>query len=97
MRGYGSMNAKNDPLWVVDGVPYEGDVNNINAADIESISVLKDAASNALYGARGANGVIMVTTKRAKVGEAVVTFDGKWGINTRALQTYDIVGRRRMV
>ena len=91
VRGYGSMNAKNDPLWVVDGVPYEGDVNNINAADIESISILKDAASNALYGARGANGVIMVTTKRAKVGEAVVTFDGKWGINTRALQTYDIV------
>ncbi len=85
------MNAKNDPLWVVDGVPYEGDINNINAADIESISVLKDAASNALYGSRGANGVIMVTTKRAKAGEATVTFDGKWGINTRALQTYDIV------
>ena len=91
VRGYGSMNAKNDPLWVVDGVPYEGDINNINAADIESISVLKDAASNALYGSRGANGVIMVTTKRAKAGEATVTFDGKWGINTRALQTYDIV------
>lgn len=91
VRGYGSMNAQNDPLWVVDGVPYEGDINNINAADIESISVLKDAASNALYGARGANGVIMVTTKRAKAGEATVTFDGKWGINTRALQTYDIV------
>ena len=85
VRGYGSMNAKNDPLWVVDGVPYEGDINNINAADIESISVLKDAASNALYGSRGANGVIMVTTKRAKAGEATVTFDGKWGINTRAL------------
>ena len=91
VRGYGSMNAKNDPLWVVDGVPYEGDINNINSADIESISVLKDAASNALYGSRGANGVIMVTTKRAKAGEATVTFDGKWGINTRALQTYDIV------
>ena len=91
VRGYGSMNAKNDPLWVVDGVPYEGDINNINAADIESISVLKDAASNALYGSRGANGVIMVTTKRAKAGEATVTFDGKRGINTRALQTYDIV------
>ena len=91
VRGYGSMNAKNDPLWVVDGVPYEGDINNINAADIESISVLKDAASNALYGSRGANGVIMVTTKRAKAGEATVTFDGKWGINSRALKTYDIV------
>lgn len=91
VRGYGSMNAANDPLWVVDGVPYEGDINNINSADIENISVLKDAASNALYGARGANGVIMVTTKRAKAGEATVTFDGKWGINTRALQTYDVV------
>ena len=91
IRGYGSMNAKNDPLWVVDGVPYEGDVNNINSSDIESISVLKDAASNALYGSRGANGVIMVTTKRAKVGEARVTFDGKWGVNTRALKNYDIV------
>nr|WP_290018386.1 TonB-dependent receptor [uncultured Alistipes sp.] len=90
VRGYGSMSAQNTPLWVVDGVPYEGDVNNINAADIESISVLKDAASNALYGARGANGVIMVTTKRAKVGDAVVSFDGKWGLNTRALRTYDI-------
>ncbi|MDE5622067.1 MAG: SusC/RagA family TonB-linked outer membrane protein, partial [Alistipes sp.] len=91
VRGYGSMSAGNTPLWVVDGVPYEGDINNINTADIESISVLKDAASNALYGARGANGVIMVTTKRAKAGEATVTFDGKWGVNTRALRNYDIV------
>ena len=91
VRGIGSMSAGNSPLWVVDGVPYEGDINNINSADIESISVLKDAASNALYGARGANGVIMVTTKRAKAGDAVVTFDGKWGINTRALQNYDII------
>ncbi|MDE5694577.1 MAG: SusC/RagA family TonB-linked outer membrane protein, partial [Alistipes sp.] len=90
VRGYGSMSAQNTPLWIVDGVPYDGDINNINAADIESISVLKDAASNALYGARGANGVIMVTTKRAKAGDAVVTFDGKWGLNTRALRTYDI-------
>ena len=91
VRGYGSLNANKSPLWVVDGVPYEGDINNLNTADIESISVLKDAASNALYGARGANGVIMVTTKRAKAGDATVTFDGKWGVNTRALQNYDIV------
>ena len=79
------------PLWVVDGVPYEGDINNINTADIESISVLKDAASNALYGARGANGVIMVTTKRAKSGEAKVTFDAKWGMNNKALRSYDLI------
>ena len=72
-------------------MPYEGDINNINTADIESISVLKDAASNALYGARGANGVIMVTTKRAKSGEAKVTFDAKWGMNNKALRSYDII------
>ncbi len=91
IRGVGSINAGTAPLWVVDGMPYEGDINNINPADIESITVQKDAASNALYGARGANGVIMVTTKRAKMGDARITFDGKWGVNTRALQTYDYV------
>ena len=91
VRGPGSIYSGTAPLWVVDGMPYEGDINNINPADIESITVQKDAASNALYGARGANGVIMVTTKRAKAGDARVTFDGKWGLNTRALQTYDYV------
>ena len=90
VRGVGSMYAGNSPLYVVDGVPSEGDINNLNSADIESMTVLKDAASNALYGARGANGVIMITTKKAKVGEAVVTFDGKWGVNTKALQSYDV-------
>ena len=91
IRGPGSIYSGTSPLWVVDGMPYAGDINNINPADIESITVLKDAASNALYGAHGANGVIMVTTKRAKAGDARVTFDGKWGLNTRALQTYDYV------
>ena len=91
VRGPGSIYSGTQPLWVVDGMPYEGDINHINPADIESITVQKDAASNALYGARGANGVIMVTTKRAKMGDARVTFDGKWGLNTRALQTYDYV------
>ena len=91
IRGVGSINAGTAPLWVVDGMPYEGDINNINMADIESITVLKDAASNALYGARGANGVIMVTTKRAKVGDAIVNVDAKWGVNSRALQEYDVI------
>ncbi len=91
VRGIGSMNAGNGPLWVVDGVPYDGDINNLNMADVESINVLKDAASNALYGARGANGVIMVTTKRAKAGDAIVSFDAKWGVNARALQQYDLI------
>lgn len=73
IRGIGSINADNDPLIIVDGMPYEGGWNNINPSDVESVSVLKDAASNALYGARGANGVIIITTKQAKAGEAVVT------------------------
>ena len=65
IRGFSSLNAGNDPLIIVDGAPYSGDLGNINPNDVESMTVLKDAASNALYGARGANGVIIITTKRA--------------------------------
>lgn len=91
VRGFGSINADKEPLWIVDGMPYEGDLNNLNTNDIESMTVLKDAASNALYGARGANGVIMVTTKKAKSGDAVVTIDAKWGVNSKALEEYDVI------
>ena len=88
IRGFSSLNAGNDPLWIVDGMPYSGDLNNLNPSDIESMTVLKDAASNALYGARGANGVVMITTKKAKSQEAHVTIDAKWGVNSRAVQDY---------
>ena len=88
IRGIGSISAGNDPLIIVDGAPFGGDLNNINPSDIESMTVLKDAASNALYGARGANGVIMITTKRAKRGDALVTLDIKLGGNTKGLQNY---------
>ncbi|MGM9748763.1 MAG: SusC/RagA family TonB-linked outer membrane protein, partial [Candidatus Cryptobacteroides sp.] len=91
IRGISSISAGSAPLYVVDGVPYSGDINNINSADIESMTVLKDAASNALYGSRGANGVIMITTKRAKRGEAVVTLDARVGVNTKALQDYEYI------
>ena len=91
VRGYSSINAGLDPLIIVDGAPYSGDISNLNASDIESMTVLKDAASNALYGARGANGVIMITTKKAKAGEATVTFDAKVGVNTRALRNYNVI------
>jgi len=91
IRGFSSINAGKDPLIILDGAPYEGDMANINPSDIESMTVLKDAASNALYGARGANGVIMITTKRAKQGNAVINFDAKVGANTRALQHYDVI------
>ena len=91
IRGASSISAGTTPLYVVDGVPYSGDINNINPSDIESMTVLKDAASNALYGARGANGVIMITTKKAKTGEAVVNVDAKWGWNSKALKNYDYI------
>ncbi len=90
IRGISSINAGNSPLVVVDGTPYSGDLNNISSQDIESMTVLKDAASNALYGARGANGVILITTKKGK-GDAKVTFDAKWGSNSRATKFYDVI------
>ena len=88
IRGVGSISSDTEPLIVVDGMPFDGDLNLINASDIESMTVLKDAASNALYGARGANGVIMITTKKAKSGEAKITFDAKWGVNSKGLRNY---------
>ena len=91
IRGFGSLNAGKDPLIIVDGAPYSGDISNLNPNDVESMTVLKDAASNALYGARGANGVIMITTKKAKYGEAKVTLDAKYGWNTRALKHYKTI------
>lgn len=66
IRGFGSVNASNDPLYVVDNVPYDGGLANLNAEDVETITVLKDASTTALYGSRAANGVIMITTKKEK-------------------------------
>jgi TonB-linked SusC/RagA family outer membrane protein len=79
IRGYNSINATNNPLFVVDGV-IGADFSMLNTADIESVDVLKDASSTAIYGARGANGVILVTTKRGKSGAARVIYNGSVGI-----------------
>ena len=91
IRGIGSFSSSNAPLYVVDGVPYDGDISAINPNDIASLTVLKDAAANALYGARGANGVILVTTKSGQSGEAQVTFDAKIGHESRAVSNYDVI------
>ena len=92
IRGLSSLSGAVTPLIVLDGMPAEGlNLRDINSGDIESIQVLKDAASNALYGARGANGVILITTKRGKSGEARVTFDAKWGINKRGVPNYETI------
>ncbi|MDE6396574.1 MAG: SusC/RagA family TonB-linked outer membrane protein, partial [Muribaculaceae bacterium] len=95
IRGTGSINASTSPLYVVDGMPYDGDISAIATSDIEQMTVLKDAASAALYGARGANGVILITTKKGKSGNAKVTVDMRWGGNSRALSNYDVVSDPR--
>ena len=91
IRGFGSINASNNPLYVVDGIPYDGNINSINPSDIESMTVIKDASAGALYGARGANGVIIITTKRGKEGNLNVQFKGNWGVASRAIPTYDLM------
>ena len=95
IRGASSMSAGTAPLYVVDGIPYSGDMNNINPADIESMTVLKDAASNALYGARGANGVIMITTKKAKRGDAIINLDAAVRISHKDRVDRSDTGRNR--
>lgn len=92
IRGIGSINASSSPLYIVDGAPYNGDIASINPNDIESISVQKDASATAIYGSRGANGVVLITTKRAHRGQnAKVTFDAKWGSNSRLVPRYDLI------
>lgn len=91
IRGVGSMSASNSPLYVVDGVPYDGSISAINPNDIESMSVLKDAAASAIYGARGGNGVVIITTKKGKSKEAEITLDAKWGNNSRAVPSYEVM------
>ena len=89
IRGFGSLNADSSPLYVVDGVPYDGNINALNPNDIESMTIIKDASAGALYGARGANGVVIVTTKRGSEGAAHVSFKGNWGIASRAIPRYE--------
>lgn len=82
VRGDRSINASNDPLFVVDGVPISGGINEINPGDIQSMEILKDASATAIYGARGANGVILITTKHGKEGRTVVEYNGYVGVQT---------------
>ncbi len=92
IRGFGSVNASNSPLYVVDGFPYEGFIGDLNTNDIESITLLKDASSTALYGARAANGVVMITTKKGKKGAPKINITASTGISQRGIAEYDRVG-----
>ena len=79
IRGNRSLSGSNDPLLVVDGIPYDGSINDLNPDDLTSVEVLKDASSTAIYGARGANGVILITTRRGKSGAPRATYSGYYG------------------
>lgn len=82
IRGKRSISASSDPLYVVDGIPMSGGMNEISPADIESMDVLKDASATAIYGARGSNGVIIITTKKGKAGATQVDYNSYYGLQT---------------
>lgn len=89
IRGVGSINGSSDPLYVVDGMPFSGSLSSINPQDIESYSVLKDAASTSLYGSKAANGVIMITTKKGKSGQSKFNVNLSYGISERGIPEYE--------
>jgi TonB-linked SusC/RagA family outer membrane protein len=91
IRGFSSISGSNTPLYIVDGVPFTGDINTINAADVESLSVLKDAASTSLYGSKAANGVIIITTKRGKTEKDKFTLNITSGLSSRSIPEYERV------
>ena len=97
IRGFGSVNANNSPLYVVDGIPFDGAISDINPNDIESMTVLKDASAAALYGARGANGVIMIQTKRGNEGRTNLTWRSTVGWSGRATPRYETVSQEQFV
>lgn len=90
IRGTRSFSASNDPLYVIDGIPFNRGINDLNPSDIESIEVLKDASATAIYGSRGANGVILITTKKAKEGKSEIAYDMFYGIQS-AQKVYDMM------
>ncbi|AEM69814.1 TonB-dependent receptor plug [Allomuricauda ruestringensis DSM 13258] len=91
VRGYGSVNGNRDPLYVVDGVPFTGSINSINPGDIKTTTVLKDATATAIYGSRGANGVILITTKTGTANESFVEVDVKSGFNMQLIPRYNVL------
>ena len=91
IRGFSSIEGNRSPLYVVDGVPFSNDVNSINPNDIESTTILKDASATAIYGARGANGVVLITTRKGTVGKNTVEFDFQTSVSSRTLPRYNLV------
>ena len=91
VRGFGSVNGNRDPLYVLDGVTFDGNISSINPEDIENMVILKDATSTSIYGARGANGVVLITTKKGRVDASRIQVESKVGFNMRLLPRYEIL------
>ncbi|MCR8666626.1 TonB-dependent receptor [Aestuariibaculum sp. M13] len=92
IRGVGTLNGDTDPLYIVDGVSFQGGLSTLNQDDIESITVLKDAASTSLYGSRAANGVVIITTKKGKKASGItVNATSQFGVITKGIDEYDAV------
>ena len=95
IRGFASINGSNEPLYVIDGVPFGGNISDLNSADIESITVLKDATSSALYGNRAGNGVIMINTKKGRNDKARINASIMMGTYNRGIPEYDRMDARQ--
>ena len=91
IRGFGSVNGNRAPLYVVDGVPFSGSINSINPADIATTTILKDASATAIYGSRGANGVVLLTTKTGANQENYIEVDVRTGVNNQLIPRYDVI------
>lgn len=91
IRGFGSINGNRSPLYVLDGAPYTGTVSSINPDDIESMTVLKDATATAIYGSRGANGVVLINTKKGKSSRSQIQLESKVGFNFNLLPRYEVI------
>ena len=91
IRGNGSFSSSSEPLYVVDGVQFGGDLSSLNSNDIESLTVLKDAASTSLYGSRAANGVVLITTKKGRAGKSTATLNYSQGLTGRSVREYERV------
>ena len=84
IRGVGSLRAGSEPLYIVDGIPVQGGLQDLSSGDIESIEMLKDTSATAIYGARAANGVVLITTKSGKKGREIITFESSFGVQNVA-------------
>lgn len=97
IRGVGTINGSTSPLYVVDGMPMGGNVSDLNPADIESISILKDAASCALYGNRASNGVVLITTKKGTSSKLAIDLRINQGTYTRGIKEYELLGANQFM